>query len=103
MHVTAKGNLFQTLKVRIEQSNIEQIAVGEFCITLYCDTNFRCKFLTNDACLEWYKRLLQAIQPRQKLQDIFAFAFSAWCMDAWQHQELVEGLNMFAPVSKTGE
>lgn len=79
------------------------IAVGEFFITLSCDTDFRCKFLTNDACLEWYKRLVQAIQPRHKLQDIFAFAFSAWYMDAWQHQELLDGLNVFAPVSKTGE
>ena len=41
----------------------------------------RCVFETNDACLEWYRRLNAMLDPCEKLQDVFAFAFHAWCVD----------------------
>lgn len=31
--------------------------------------------------MEWYKRLSNALNPPAKLQDVFAFAFHAWCVD----------------------
>lgn len=42
----------------------------------------RITFNTNEACVEWFKRLMSAVQPPSKLQDVFAFAFHAWCRDS---------------------
>lgn len=57
----------------------------------------RCTFLTNDVCLEWYKRLLVAVKSKTKLQDMFAFAFSAWYFDGLQRQDLPENLQVIVP------
>ncbi|XP_045171881.1 myotubularin-related protein 4-like isoform X2 [Mercenaria mercenaria] len=54
-----------------------------FYLHIYCKdaTVARCAFSTNEACQDWHKRLQTKISPRQKIQDVFAFAFHAWCVD----------------------
>ncbi|ELT99015.1 hypothetical protein CAPTEDRAFT_226204 [Capitella teleta] len=43
---------------------------------------YRCTFQTNEACVEWNKRLKVALLPPDRLQDVFAFSFHAWCKDS---------------------
>ncbi|XP_066291568.1 myotubularin-related protein 3-like isoform X1 [Branchiostoma lanceolatum] len=48
--------------------------------------SFRCSFPTNEQCQEWHKRLSAAITVPDKLEDLFTFAFHAWCRDATGYQ-----------------
>uniref|UniRef100_A0A669DLS0 phosphatidylinositol-3,5-bisphosphate 3-phosphatase n=1 Tax=Oreochromis niloticus TaxID=8128 RepID=A0A669DLS0_ORENI len=53
----------------------------------------RCQFSTFEQCQEWLKRLNTAVRPPSRLEDLFAFAFHAWCMEVYagekeQHGEL---------------
>ncbi|XP_040011315.1 myotubularin-related protein 3 isoform X2 [Xiphias gladius] len=53
----------------------------------------RCQFSTFEQCQEWSKRLNVVIRPPSRLEDLFSFAFHAWCMDVYagekeQHGEL---------------
>uniref|UniRef100_A0A7N6FG83 phosphatidylinositol-3,5-bisphosphate 3-phosphatase n=1 Tax=Anabas testudineus TaxID=64144 RepID=A0A7N6FG83_ANATE len=53
----------------------------------------RCQFSTFEQCQEWLKRLNAAVRPPSRLEDLFSFAFHAWCMDVYagekeQHGEL---------------
>nr|XP_020454867.1 myotubularin-related protein 3 isoform X2 [Monopterus albus] len=53
----------------------------------------RCQFSTFEQCQEWLKRLNVAVRPPSRLEDLFSFAFHAWCMDVYagekeQHGEL---------------
>ncbi|XP_030623655.1 phosphatidylinositol-3,5-bisphosphate 3-phosphatase MTMR3 isoform X2 [Chanos chanos] len=53
----------------------------------------RCQFSTFEQCQEWLKRLTAAVRPPSRLEELFAFAFHAWCMDVYagekeQHGEL---------------
>lgn len=55
-----------------------------------CD---RCQFSTFEQCQEWLKRLNAAARPPSRLEDLFSFAFHAWCMNVYagekeQHSEL---------------
>ena len=43
--------------------------------------NCRCWFSTNDTCQDWFKRLAVKTGSCTKLEDVFAFAFHAWCAD----------------------
>lgn len=38
----------------------------------------RLVFLSNDVCLDWFRRLLRAVGPPKSVDDIFAFPFYAW-------------------------
>lgn len=38
----------------------------------------RLVFLSNDGCVEWFRRLLRAVGPPKSMDDIFAFPFYAW-------------------------
>ncbi len=40
-----------------------------------------CAFSTNEACLEWFKRLHKVTFPRRAIEEMFAFAYYAWSMD----------------------
>ena len=46
-----------------------------------CFTAARCVFSTNETCMDWYKRLSNALNPPRQLKEVFAFAFHAWCLD----------------------
>ncbi|XP_058491496.1 myotubularin-related protein 3 isoform X2 [Solea solea] len=53
----------------------------------------RCQFSTFEQCQEWLKRLNVVVRPPSRLEDLFSFAFHAWCMDVYagekeQHGEL---------------
>ncbi|XP_067376214.1 myotubularin-related protein 3 isoform X1 [Channa argus] len=53
----------------------------------------RCQFSTVEQCQEWMKRLTMVVRPPSRLEDLFSFAFHAWCMDVYagekeQHGEL---------------
>uniref|UniRef100_A0A3B4FKU8 phosphatidylinositol-3,5-bisphosphate 3-phosphatase n=1 Tax=Pundamilia nyererei TaxID=303518 RepID=A0A3B4FKU8_9CICH len=53
----------------------------------------RCQISTFEQCQEWLKRLNTAVRPPSRLEDLFAFAFHAWCMEVYagekeQHGEL---------------
>ncbi|XP_057687030.1 myotubularin-related protein 3 isoform X1 [Corythoichthys intestinalis] len=53
----------------------------------------RCQFSTFEQCQEWLKRLNAVVRPPSRLEDLFSFAFHAWCMDVYagekeQHGEL---------------
>ncbi|XP_062240729.1 myotubularin-related protein 3 isoform X2 [Platichthys flesus] len=53
----------------------------------------RCQFAAFEQCQEWMKRLNVVVRPPSRLEDLFSFAFHAWCMDVYagekeQHGEL---------------
>ncbi|XP_077456701.1 phosphatidylinositol-3,5-bisphosphate 3-phosphatase MTMR3 isoform X2 [Stigmatopora argus] len=53
----------------------------------------RCQFSTFEQCQEWLKRMNVVVRPPSRLEDLFSFAFHAWCMDVYagekeQHGEL---------------
>ncbi|XP_072290214.1 myotubularin-related protein 3 isoform X3 [Eucyclogobius newberryi] len=53
----------------------------------------RCQFTTFEQCQEWMKRLTAVVRPPARLEDLFSFAFHAWCMEVYagekeQHGEL---------------
>ncbi|XP_068617012.1 myotubularin-related protein 3 [Brachionichthys hirsutus] len=53
----------------------------------------RCQFSTFEQCQEWLKRLNSVVRPPSRLEDLFSFAFHAWCMNVYagekeQHGEL---------------
>ncbi|KAM4616312.1 phosphatidylinositol-3,5-bisphosphate 3-phosphatase MTMR3 isoform 2-T2 [Polymixia lowei] len=53
----------------------------------------RCQFSTFEQCQEWLKRLNVILRPPSRLEDLFSFAFHAWCMEVYagekeQHGEL---------------
>uniref|UniRef100_A0A3B5LUW6 Myotubularin related protein 3 n=1 Tax=Xiphophorus couchianus TaxID=32473 RepID=A0A3B5LUW6_9TELE len=50
-------------------------------------------FSTFEQCQEWLKRLNSVVRPPSRLEDLFSFAFHAWCMEVYagekeQHGEL---------------
>ncbi|KAM9392910.1 phosphatidylinositol-3,5-bisphosphate 3-phosphatase MTMR3 isoform 2-T2 [Pholidichthys leucotaenia] len=54
---------------------------------------WRCQFSTFEQCQEWLKRLNAVVKPPSRLEDLFSFAFHAWCMEVYagekeQHGEL---------------
>ncbi|KAK1892127.1 Myotubularin-related protein 3 [Dissostichus eleginoides] len=53
----------------------------------------RCQFSTIEQCQEWLKRLNVVVRPPPRLEELFSFAFHAWCMEVYagekeQHGEL---------------
>ncbi|KAM6965556.1 phosphatidylinositol-3,5-bisphosphate 3-phosphatase MTMR3 isoform 2-T2 [Aplochiton taeniatus] len=53
----------------------------------------RCQFSTFEQCQVWLKRLVAAVRPPSRLEDLFSFPFHAWCVDVYagekeQHGEL---------------
>uniref|UniRef100_A0A8C6Q2A1 phosphatidylinositol-3,5-bisphosphate 3-phosphatase n=1 Tax=Nothobranchius furzeri TaxID=105023 RepID=A0A8C6Q2A1_NOTFU len=66
----------------------KQPIMGCFCLPL-----IRCQFSTFEQCQEWLKRLGVVVRPPSRLEDLFSFAFHAWCMEVYagekeQHGEL---------------
>lgn len=63
------------------------------CNVAYCVWSPRCQFSTFEQCQEWLKRLNTVVRPPSRLEDLFSFAFHAWCMNVYagekeQHGEL---------------
>ncbi|XP_039298034.1 myotubularin-related protein 4 [Nilaparvata lugens] len=60
---------------------IEQVEIKELTIIqISCKDvqTFRCAFSTPESCVEWHKRLTNAIVVPKDLDEIFAFAHYAW-------------------------
>lgn len=62
-------------------------------LTFLCLRSTRCQFSTFEQCQEWLKRLGTVVRPPSRLEDLFSFAFHAWCMNVYagekeQHSEL---------------
>ncbi|KAL2092758.1 hypothetical protein ACEWY4_012556 [Coilia grayii] len=43
----------------------------------------RCQFSTFEQCQEWLKRLVASVRPPARLEELFAFAYHAWCVDVY--------------------
>lgn len=61
--------------------------------SVLCLRSARCQFSTFEQCQEWLKRLSTVVRPPSRLEDLFSFAFHAWCMNVYagekeQHSEL---------------
>ena len=65
-------------------------------------STFRCPFSANDTCQDWFKRLSVKIAPCRKLDDTFAFAFHAWCIDRnrLESETVLEGCYQLCPISE---
>lgn len=84
---------------------IESVEIRDiFYLHVYCKdaTAVRCAFGTNDTCQDWFKRLSIKIAPCRKLDDTFAFAFHAWCVDRnrLESDTVLEGCYQLCPVDK---
>uniref|UniRef100_A0A8C0X9C7 phosphatidylinositol-3,5-bisphosphate 3-phosphatase n=1 Tax=Castor canadensis TaxID=51338 RepID=A0A8C0X9C7_CASCN len=51
----------------------------------------RCQFSTFEQCQEWLKRLNSAIRPPAKIEDLFSFAYHAWCMEVYASEKEQHG------------
>lgn len=66
-----------------------------FVLEFQCDLRlcffFRILFDNSEQCLNCYHRLGLCISPISRLEDLFAFAFHAWCLDSKQSNSVQEG------------
>lgn len=51
----------------------------------------RCQFSTFEQCQEWLKRLNGGIRPPSHLEELFSFAFHAWCMEVYAGEKEQHG------------
>ncbi|XP_060221556.1 myotubularin-related protein 3 isoform X4 [Meriones unguiculatus] len=51
----------------------------------------RCQFPTFEQCQDWLKRLNNAIRPPAKIEDLFSFAYHAWCMEVYASEKEQHG------------
>ncbi|XP_030073416.1 phosphatidylinositol-3,5-bisphosphate 3-phosphatase MTMR3 isoform X5 [Microcaecilia unicolor] len=51
----------------------------------------RCQFFTFEQCQEWLKRLNNTIRPPSKIEDLFSFAYHAWCMEVYASEKEQHG------------
>ncbi|KAK3580803.1 hypothetical protein CHS0354_025144 [Potamilus streckersoni] len=69
--------------INIPLGLIEYLEMYDCCIYIYCKdaTIIKCAFTKSETCQEWHKRLLSKLQLPKDLNELFAFAFFAWCTD----------------------
>ncbi|KAM4816166.1 LOW QUALITY PROTEIN: phosphatidylinositol-3,5-bisphosphate 3-phosphatase MTMR3-like [Urocitellus parryii] len=51
----------------------------------------RCQFSTFEQCQDWLKRLNNAIRPPAKIEDLFSFAYHAWCVEVYSSEKEQHG------------
>uniref|UniRef100_A0A8C7UW48 phosphatidylinositol-3,5-bisphosphate 3-phosphatase n=1 Tax=Oncorhynchus mykiss TaxID=8022 RepID=A0A8C7UW48_ONCMY len=51
----------------------------------------RCQFSTLEQCQVWLKRLSAAVRPPSLLEDLFSFAFHAWCVGVYAGEKEQQG------------
>ncbi|XP_072104001.1 myotubularin-related protein 3 isoform X2 [Mobula birostris] len=89
LHIKFKESL-----VNVPLQLIESVECREmFQLHLTCKDCkvIRCQFSTFEQCQEWVKRLNNAIRPPTKIEDLFAFAYHAWCMDVYASEKEQHG------------
>lgn len=80
---------------------MEQKLAQVIFLYILCVRSIRCQFSTFEQCQEWLKRLNAVVRPPSRLEDLFSFAFHAWCMNVYagekeQHSELCRpGMSSF--------
>ena len=62
---------------------------------------FRILFDNSEQCLSSFHHLNQCISPVSRIEDHFAFAFNAWCMD--ERQSSVKDVVEFASSCQKGK
>ncbi|XP_063310815.1 myotubularin-related protein 3 isoform X2 [Pelobates fuscus] len=51
----------------------------------------RCQFLNFEQVQEWQKRLNAALRPPTRIEDLFSFAYHAWCMEVYASEKEQHG------------
>ncbi|XP_078523342.1 phosphatidylinositol-3,5-bisphosphate 3-phosphatase MTMR3 isoform X4 [Lissotriton helveticus] len=51
----------------------------------------RCQCFTFEQCQEWLKRLNNTVRPPSKIEDLFSFAYHAWCMEVYASEKEQHG------------
>ncbi|XP_069475394.1 phosphatidylinositol-3,5-bisphosphate 3-phosphatase MTMR3 isoform X2 [Ambystoma mexicanum] len=51
----------------------------------------RCQCFTFEQCQEWLKRLNNSVRPPSKIEDLFSFAYHAWCMEVYASEKEQHG------------
>ncbi|KAL9980228.1 hypothetical protein ACROYT_G008784 [Oculina patagonica] len=85
---------FKDSFVNIPLRLIESVEMRDiFLMDINCKDarSFRILFDNSEQCLTCYHRLTQCISPVARLEDLFAFAFHAWCLDSKQSNSVEEG------------
>ncbi|KAM8864943.1 phosphatidylinositol-3,5-bisphosphate 3-phosphatase MTMR3 isoform 3-T3 [Synchiropus picturatus] len=91
LHIKFKESLVNVPLLLIE--SVECRDMFQLHVTCKDCKVIRCQFSTFEQCQEWLKRLNVVVCPPSRLEDLFSFAFHAWCMDVYagekeQHGEL---------------
>ncbi|XP_044131212.1 myotubularin-related protein 3 isoform X2 [Bufo gargarizans] len=51
----------------------------------------RCQFFNFEQVQEWQKRLNAALRPPSRIEDLFSFAYHAWCMEVYASEKEQHG------------
>lgn len=51
----------------------------------------RCQFSNFEQVQEWQKRLNAALRPPSRIEDLFSFAYHAWCMEVYASEKEQHG------------
>uniref|UniRef100_A0A8C5M1Q9 phosphatidylinositol-3,5-bisphosphate 3-phosphatase n=1 Tax=Leptobrachium leishanense TaxID=445787 RepID=A0A8C5M1Q9_9ANUR len=51
----------------------------------------RCQFFNSEQAQEWQKRLNAALRPPSRIEDLFSFAYHAWCMEVYASEKEQHG------------
>ncbi|XP_054466295.1 myotubularin-related protein 3 isoform X1 [Anoplopoma fimbria] len=91
LHIKFKESVVNVPLQLIE--NVECRDMFQLHVTCKDSKVVRCQFSTFEQCQEWLKRLNVVVRPPSRLEDLFSFAFHAWCMEVYagekeQHGEL---------------
>ncbi|XP_041057873.1 myotubularin-related protein 3 isoform X7 [Carcharodon carcharias] len=93
---TVVNNIYQntSCEMTVPLQLIESVECREmFQLHLTCKDCkvIRCQFSTFEQCQEWVKRINNVIRPPARIEDLFAFAYHAWCMDVYASEKEQHG------------
>ncbi|XP_060106238.1 myotubularin-related protein 3 isoform X11 [Heteronotia binoei] len=89
LHIKFKESVVNVPLQLIE--NVECRDIFQLHLTCKDCKVIRCQFSTFEQCQEWLKRLNNAIRPPSKIEDLFSFAYHAWCMEVYASEKEQHG------------
>ncbi|XP_054851884.1 myotubularin-related protein 3 isoform X2 [Eublepharis macularius] len=89
IHIKFKESIVNVPLQLIE--NVECRDIFQLHLTCKDCKVIRCQFSTFEQCQEWLKRLNNAIRPPSKIEDLFSFAYHAWCMEVYASEKEQHG------------
>ncbi|XP_015280838.1 PREDICTED: myotubularin-related protein 3 isoform X10 [Gekko japonicus] len=89
LHIKFKESVVNVPLQLIE--NVECRDIFQLQLTCKDCKVIRCQFSTFEQCQEWLKRLNNAIRPPSKIEDLFSFAYHAWCMEVYASEKEQHG------------